>query len=239
MNTHNTFDLASIEFRVIRIFLLAFIILLAFQAVQFINTRRIDRQHSELMVTKTRSLEALQNLLIQTSTIQRKLLNLALADSETERQELMVIIEEAEKSNNESLQTLTTGIIGHGPALADESAALLKARDGYARSAAEFRSLILSGQREAALEFRNVRLRTDYEAYQGAQQQLLVATTNDLIGQTDRISRYTATSGWVLFFLGLAPFIYAITKLVYLMILIRFKSEKISMQQEVHYERKE
>lgn len=239
MNTHNTFDLASIEFRVIRIFLLAFIILLAFQAVQFINTRRIDRQHSELMVTKTRSLEALQNLLIQTSTIQRKLLNLALADSEAERQELMVIIAEAERSNNESVEILTTGITGHGPAVAAESAALRKASEEYVRAAAEFRSLLHSGQREAALEYRNVQLRPDYEAYQGAQQQLLMATTDDLIRQTDRISRYTATSGWVLFFLGLAPFIYAITKLVYLMILIRFKSEKISMQQEVHYEHKE
>lgn len=231
----NTFkdliDLDSVELKIVRIFLLAFVILLIFQAVQFINTRIIDRKHSELMINKNQSFEALQNLLVQSSTIQRKLLNLALTEDPTEREELLNIIRNAALSNDQSLEALVETSRKIGPA--NKTLEELKAASSdYLNTYNTFETMILNEDMAAALEYKNTNLRPSFENYQDLQQMTLVAFTNELIQQSNRVSSYTATSGWILFFLGLAPFIYAIAKLIYLSVLLKFKSSKVSIQQE-------
>jgi hypothetical protein len=225
------FDLDTVELKIVRIFLLAFVILLIFQAVQFINTRSIDRKHSELMVVKNQSFEALQNLLVQSSTIQRKMLNLAMTEDPEERKELLTIIRNAAISNDESLAALEAACRKIEPANTTLEE-LKTASSDYLKTYNTFETLILKGDNAAALEYKNTNLRPSYENYQDLQQKMLVSITNDLIQQSNKVSSYTTKSGWILFFLGLAPFIYAIAKLVYLSVLLKYKSSQVSIQQE-------
>lgn len=233
MNSYkDMFDLDSIELKVVRIFLLAFVLLLAFQALQFANTRKIDKKHSELVMAKNQSLESMQDLLIQSSTIQRKLLNLALTEDEAEIAELEKIIAQAEVSNDKSLGILEATGFGINPNGRSEMKRLKEASAMYREIYVAYMAMIRRGNREAALEFRNTGLRPAYESYQDMQQQMLVSFTDDLVRQSHRVSNYAVTSGWILFFLGLAPFIYAIAKLIYLSVFLRFKTGRIFTHQE-------
>ncbi len=226
------FDLDAIELRVVRVFLLAFFILICYQTIQFINVKRIDRKHNDLLVVKNQSINALQNLQITSSTIQRKLLGLALAENPAERQELETIISEAALSNDRTLDILDKAALQLG-SNSQESILLLKdASNEYRVTYDAFREMVLTGDKEAALDYKNTKLRPAYESYQEIQQQLLLQITGDIISQGKKVSSYSNTSGWILFFLGLAPFIYAISKLIYLSVLLKFKSSKISIIDE-------
>lgn len=230
--TKNSFELDSIEMKVIRVFLIAFILLLGFQALQFFNTRVIDKKHAELLVAKNQSVQAIQNLLIQSSTIQRKLLNLALTNDTTEKKQLEEIIAKASEDNNKALEVLenSSGFINPG---SNKSLSEVKAASAeYASTFRVYQEKLQSGNYEAAMIFKNENLRPAFESYQEKQHLVLLAITNDLVRESNKVSRYTVTSGWILFFLGLAPFIYAIGKLVYLSILLKFKASRISMIDE-------
>lgn len=229
MNSYkDMFALDDVELKVVRIFLLAFIILLVYQTVQFINTRRIDKQHSELLLTRNQSVGEVQNLLIQSSTIQRKLLNMALTADPAEMGQLKRIIEQAAESNDKSLAELQAAYGKLSASINSDASGLKNASDDYRNTYNIYIDMISAGKTSSALEYKDSHLRPAYENYQQAQQQALVRITDDLISKSKELSSYAATSGWILFFLGLAPFIYAIAKLIYLSVFLKFKSVRVS-----------
>jgi hypothetical protein len=178
-------------------------------------------------MAKSQSMEALQDLLIQSSTIQRKLLNLALTENPQEIQELEQIISNAEVSNDKSLAILENAFLRENNSNKQMMAGLQSASIYYRKTSRTFSEMIVGGDKETALEYRTTDLRPAYESYQESQQKMLLLISNDLIRQSNKVSSYASASGWVLFFLGLLPFIYATTKLIYLAIFLKFKTTKI------------
>lgn len=227
MNSYkDMFDLDNVELKVIRVFLLAFLILLVYQAVQFVNIRRIDKKHNDLLSIRNQTVGQVQDLLIQSSTIQRKMLNMALTTEATERETMIRIIDTAAVANDISLSRIETATKDLSPEAVTLASALRNNSDAYRQAYTTYLEQLFAGNMDQAMEFKNNALRPAYESYQDLQRQMLVMITDDLIRQSNRLSTYTTTSSWILFFLGLAPFIYAISKLIYLTVFIRVKSSR-------------
>lgn len=225
MNSYrDMFDLDNVEIKVIRIFLLSFLILLGYQTLQFINTRRIDKKHHELLVVRNQVVEELQNLLIQNSTIQRKLLNMALTQDQAVQKELQQIIDSAEASSTKSMNILQEASLKLDSPVKLYLSDLKISGNEYRMTYLSYISLVRSGDLAKALEVKDQSLRPAYESYQEMQQRIIVYITSDLIQQSNALSSYTTISSWILFFAGLIPFIYAISKLIYLSIIIKLKS---------------
>jgi hypothetical protein len=228
------FDRNSVELKVVRIFLISIIILFVYQTLQFVNIRRIDRKHSELLVIRNQTLGEVQNLLIQSSTIQRKLLNMALTSDENEIRELRNIIGQAAIINDKSLAEIEKSL-GKINSFSEISISDLRnASEDYRIVYTSYMNKLLAGQVQEAMEFKNSDLRPAYEAYQSSQQQVLIKITDDLVAQSNKLSSYTSVSSWILFFIGLAPFIYAIIKLIYLSVYFKLNYSKNESGQGKH-----
>jgi hypothetical protein len=85
---------------------------------------------------------------------------------------------------------------------------------------------IKAGELQNAIEIKNSSVRPSLNAYQNMQQDLLTHITREVAEESEAVSSYSSVSAWVLFFIGLVPFVYAIGKLIYISVILRFRTQR-------------
>jgi hypothetical protein len=86
--------------------MISFALLLVYQTVILINTHNIDSKHKELLAARNKAGLAINGLLLQSSTTQRMILNMALSANPGEQKEHEQNIILAENATAESFRAL-------------------------------------------------------------------------------------------------------------------------------------
>ena len=91
---------------------------------------------------------------------------------------------------------------------------LLESDIAYKNAVLIFQDLVFKGQKDKAIQFRNTTLRPSLETYLSFQEDLMSEVTQLDVTQSDEINTYATISGWVLFIIGISPYIYILFALL-------------------------
>jgi predicted small secreted protein len=212
---HSKFDNSDIKF--LKIFVLFTAIIITTQILQFINTKIIDSKYSKHLVEKHEVINATQTALIQSSRIQRALVNMAIATDSLEKENLNKRILSSAKKNEEALASIDTKkVFLH---ISDSLITSIKqANKEYQNIYQTYLQLITTSERDKAIEYKNTTLRPALETYQELQQKLLIKISTEAIAENKTTREYANVSCWVLFIIGLSPYIYIVSALIYMII---------------------
>ena len=201
--------------KVFKIFLVFALILLLSQVLQFINTKIIDNKHNRYLIQKNELTSASQAALLHSSRVQRALLNMAITTDPAEKKELHERIVSGQKKNEEALAVIGKGVFfmldNHDMLFSS----IQKASLSYKSTYDSYLHFLAAGERNKALELKNLALRPALETYQELLQKLLMQMSAKAILESKEITTYTDVSSGILFLLGISPFIYMISALVY------------------------
>ena len=191
--------------------LFALVILIS-QVLQFINTQIIDNKHNKYLIEKHEVTNASEEALIQSSRIQRALLNQAIATDSLEKKEIQARILSCEQKNEGALAAMAKGRF----IIEDFDLLFLKiwnAEQVYKSAYGFYLSFLVAGDRNKALAYKNATLRPALESYQELLQKLLTRISTSALEESQEITTYTNVSGWILFLLGISPYIYILSSL--------------------------
>lgn len=208
--------LSKSDLKKIKYFVFFASIILLSQIFQFINARHTNNKFKTILAAENRFIIAMNTISVNSSSIHRSLLSLAISDDEKEAVAMLKRIEDAEKSTEETISQLEKSMpfpeSDHHP-LFDE---LREAGKEYSQQSFSFMDLLKTRNKAAIDSFRINQLRSARDSYLKVQRDMIQEISDRYIAESDSISQSAGKTGWILLIAGNAVLIFVLIFLIYL-----------------------
>jgi hypothetical protein len=191
--------------------------ILIFQVFQFINTRRANENYLEMIKGRDKLIVSVHSILLESSTLQRSLLSLDLANDTAEVNKMDQRISNSEQKIEELI-----GLISADTAVNHKEVSLLltKLMDDYFAYKSTFRNFIkiLEGNNETLIEgYRKKELRHALELFQRSQTEFLQMLLKIEKIQVGNVSEKTNKTGLILLITGNIVLLLILLLMVYIL----------------------
>ncbi|MBS1635467.1 MAG: hypothetical protein JST26_06050 [Bacteroidetes bacterium] len=191
-----------------KVFLLFAFIILISQILQFVNTKIIDSKHNQNLEERNAIARSSQSAILFNTNIQRALLNLIITSDSIEVNEMKRRIANSTRKHDQAVKTISDSYMALGKKDDPLLINLLESDVAYKNAVLTFQDLVFKGKKDEATQFRNTTLRPALETYLSFQEDMMAETTSMNLIQSNEINTYATISGWVLFIIGISPYIY-------------------------------
>ncbi|MGZ3883942.1 MAG: hypothetical protein ACXVP0_09940 [Bacteroidia bacterium] len=208
--------LSKSDIKKIKYFVFFASIILLSQIFQFINARRTNNKFNTILAAENRFIIAMNTISLNSSTIHRSLLTLAISDDPKEIEVMNKQIHQAERNTNETINALEK----NSSFLPGDSIVFGQLRGAgklYSENSLSFLELLKTKNKQAIDSFRVTVLRSSLESYLHLQNDVIQRITNHYVTESENISQSTTKTGWILLLAGNAVLLLVLVFLIYLL----------------------
>lgn len=218
METPNTEHLKSNFFNQERIALFIFLffalIIFVAQSLQYLNSRQIDKNYSDLINASSYDIKTVNSMLVHSSNIQRNAVNLLVKEDEIEESKFKKNIENFVQLTNEDLKKFDSSTF----AIFKDKDQIKYINESYLRYKIRldtFMQLVNNSEIDKASVYRLLSLRPSFQIFQDLQKDLSAQLTKDLIKESNNLTSYTNKSSLSLLLMGFSPVFFVLLVLIY------------------------
>lgn len=195
-------------------FLFFALIIFVAQSLQYLNSRRIDKNYTDLIAASSYDIKTVNNMLIHSSNMQRNAVNLLVKEDEVD--------DNMFKKNVALFLKLTDGDFKNFDSSTfsinknkDQINAINESYRNYKIRLDTFMQMINHEERVKASNYRLKSLRPSFQVFQDLQKDLNTQLTINLIKENNNLTSYTTKSSLSLLLMGFSPVFFILVVLIY------------------------